>query len=138
MTVDVQHVSGTEFEAIARGHHVISDQPPENGGRDAGMTPPELLLASLGTCAGFYAAQYLTTRSLPTDGLRIRVHAKKSERAPRLGEFRIEVYVPMAPGNHETRLLRAVKACLIHNTLVEGAVVETVINGREDAERFHD
>jgi organic hydroperoxide reductase OsmC/OhrA len=29
-----------------------SDQPVENGGHDEGMTPPELLLASLGSCAG--------------------------------------------------------------------------------------
>jgi uncharacterized OsmC-like protein len=44
------------FEASARGHRVVCDQPPDNGGSDRGMTPPEYLLVSLGTCAGFYAA----------------------------------------------------------------------------------
>jgi uncharacterized OsmC-like protein len=29
----------------------------DTGGFDEGMTPPELLLTSLGSCAGFYAAQ---------------------------------------------------------------------------------
>jgi hypothetical protein len=57
------------FEAIARGHRVICDQPQTNGGSDSGITPPEFLLVSLGTCAGYYAAQYLKARSLPTDGL---------------------------------------------------------------------
>ena len=31
----------------ARGHRLVCDQPRENGGADAGLTPPEFLLASL-------------------------------------------------------------------------------------------
>jgi putative redox protein len=51
--------NGVQLEAEARGHRLLSDQPLSNGGDDAGMTPPELMLASLGTCAGYYALQYL-------------------------------------------------------------------------------
>jgi uncharacterized OsmC-like protein len=75
--VEIVHLGNVKFEAIARGHRVVCDQPSTNGGQDSGMTPPEFLLASLGTCAGFYAAQYLKTRSLPTDGLKIKVTAEK-------------------------------------------------------------
>ena len=39
------------------------------------MAPPEFLLASLGTCADFYAAQYLRARSLPAEGLTVKVVA---------------------------------------------------------------
>ena len=70
--VEIVHLGNVKFEAIARGHRVVCDQPPVNGGQDTGMTPPEFLLASLGTCAGFYAAQYLKTRSQPAEGLKIR------------------------------------------------------------------
>jgi len=78
MEVEILHLGDVKFEAVARGHRVVSDQPAANGGADAGMTPPEFLLISLGTCAGFYAAQYLKTRSLPTEGLRIKVTAEKA------------------------------------------------------------
>jgi putative redox protein len=54
MDVRIQHLGKVRFEAGARGHRVISDQPTENGGSDGGMTPPEFLLVSLGTCAGFW------------------------------------------------------------------------------------
>src|ERR1039457_858366 len=54
MEVTIQHLGDVRFEASARGHHAICDQPAGNGGSDAGMTPPEYLLVSLGTCAGFY------------------------------------------------------------------------------------
>ena len=64
MEVIIHHLGNVRFEATARGHRVLCDQPFENHGSDAGMTPPELLLSSLGTCAGYYAAEYL--RTLPT------------------------------------------------------------------------
>jgi uncharacterized OsmC-like protein len=127
MEVRIQHLGNVKFEATTRGHRVISDQPPANGGSDAGMTPPELLLASLGACAGFYAAQYLKTHSLPAEGLEIHVSAEKLRPPARMGQFRIEVLVPGLDERHEAGVLRAVQACLIHNTLVHAPAIETVI-----------
>ena len=63
MEVIVEHLGAVQFEIKARGHIIVTDQPRENGGFDEGMTPPELLLASLGSCAAFYAAQYLRKRA---------------------------------------------------------------------------
>ena len=83
MDVEILYLGEVKFEAIARGHRVICDQPATNGGSDSGMTPPEFLLVSLGTCAGYYAAQYLKTRSLPADGLRIKVTAEKAAQPAR-------------------------------------------------------
>jgi uncharacterized OsmC-like protein len=128
MEVIVKHLGNVKFEASTRGHSVICDQPPDNGGSDQGMTPPEFLLASLGTCAGFYAAQYLKARNLPADGLQITVHADKLLQPARLGQFRIEVFVPGLDAHHEAGILRAVKACLIHNTLLHAPAIETVVH----------
>ena len=128
MEVRIQHLGEVRFEASARGHRVVCDQPPDNGGSDTGLTPPEYLLVSLGTCAGFYAAQYLKTRSLAAQGLEVRVTAEKAAQPARLGRFRIEVTVPALDARHEAGVLRAVKACLIHNTLLHGPEIETVVN----------
>ena len=89
MEITVQYLNGVKFEAAARGHRLISDQPVENSGTDAGMSPPELLLASLGTCAMYYAAEYLRARSLAADGLAVRVTAEKALKPARLTSFRI-------------------------------------------------
>ena len=94
MEVTIQHRGDVKFEASARGHRVICDQPADNGGSDSGMTPPEYLLVSLGTCAGFYAAQYMKVRSLAHQGLEVKVSAEKATQPARLGQFRIEVIVP--------------------------------------------
>jgi uncharacterized OsmC-like protein len=127
MEVTIRHLGDVQFQAEARGHRVLCDQPAENQGSDQGMTPPEFLLASLGTCAGFYAAQYLRTRSLSTEGLEVKVHAEKALRPARLAEFRIEVLAPEVPEEHEAGLLRAVDTCLIRNTLLNPPSVETVV-----------
>ncbi len=85
MEVQIRHLGNVRFEASARGHRVFADQPVENGGSDGGMTPPELLLAALGTCAGHYAAQYLKSRSLAAEGLEVRVSAEKAAAAGAAG-----------------------------------------------------
>jgi uncharacterized OsmC-like protein len=128
MEVTIQYRGDVKFEASARGHRVICDQPPDNGGSDSGMTPPEYLLVSLGTCAGFYAAQYLKARSLAHDDLKVKVNAEKAKQPARLGQFRIEVIVAGLDPQHEEGVLRAVKACLIHNTLIHAPAIETVVS----------
>ena len=64
MEIRIEHLNNTKFAATVRGHRVICDQPPANGGAGEGPTPPEFLLISLGTCAGFYAASYLKNHGL--------------------------------------------------------------------------
>lgn len=127
MEVQIRHTQGVEFLATTRGHEFVCDQPRENGGGDAGMTPPELMLASLGTCAGYYALQYLQARKLPNDGLLVRVEAEKASAPARLGKFRIELTAPAVGPHHEEGLLRAMRSCLIHNTLQRAPEMETVV-----------
>jgi len=128
MEAEILHLGEAKFEAVARGHRVICDQPATNGGSDGGMTPPEFLLVSLGTCAGFYAAQYLKARALPADGLRVKVTAEKATQPARLDRFRIEVTAPELDPQHQAGILRAVKLCLIHNTLLHAPAIDVVLN----------
>jgi uncharacterized OsmC-like protein len=97
------------------------------------MSPPEFLLVSLGTCAGFYAAQYLRTRSIPADGLKVEVSSEKASAPARLASFRIEVFVPGLDERHREGVARAVKACLIHNTLLHAPAIETTITTTVEA-----
>jgi putative redox protein len=128
MEVLAQYIKDSKFEVAARGHRVICDQPVDNGGSDAGMSPPEFLLASLATCAAYYAAQYLKARKLPAEDLKVRVTAEKALQPARLASFRIEVTVPGLDDHHQAGILRAVKSCLIHNTLVGSPAIEIAID----------
>ncbi len=131
MKMTVRYAGGVSFEAETRGHRVRTDLEVSSGGTDSAMSPPELLLASLGTCAGFYAMQYLNAHKLPVDSLEIEVIAEKVKDPARLGVFRIEVRGP-AEANPDG-LRRAVEKCLIHNTLIHPPRVEIVIEQAQPA-----
>jgi uncharacterized OsmC-like protein len=116
--VKVKQLAGVKFEIETRRHAIVCDQPLENGGTDQGMTPPELMMASLGSCAAFYAAQYLRARGLADGGVEVSVTAEKLKAPARLGNFEVNVTCPVAlTAEQEEAMMRAVHACLIHNTL---------------------
>ena len=119
MEVKITHLDRVKFAIQSRSHTILCDQPAENGGEDCGMTPPELLLASLGSCAAFYAVQYLKTRNLAETGVEVTVTAEKLKQPARVGNFRVHVLCPVSLTEEQTEgLMRSVHHCLVHNTLL--------------------
>lgn len=119
LEVVTKHLGAVQFEVSARNHTIYSDQPVTGGGFDEGMTPPELMLGSLGACAGYYAADYLKRAGIPADGLRVRTTAEKVVGPPRLDDIRIELECPgVVEERHRKGLLDTVRKCMIHNTLL--------------------
>ena len=119
MEVTITHLDKVKFAIHSRSHSIVCDQPTENGGEDSGMTPPELLLASLGSCAAFYAVQYLRTRNLAETGVEVTVTAEKLKQPARVGNFRVHVVCPVSLTEEQTEgLMRSVHHCLVHNTLL--------------------
>jgi uncharacterized OsmC-like protein len=119
MEVKITFRSGVQYVAEARGHQVICDQPVDGGGEDGGMTPPEFLLVSLGTCAMYYAANYLRMQKIAADGMTVKVEAEKVMNPPRLGKFRIVIEVPgVMEERHLEGARRSAEKCLVKNTLL--------------------
>lgn len=132
MEITVEHLGGVQFAIKARQHVMVSDQPTENGGFDEGMTPPEMLLASLGSCAGFYAAQYLKKHNLATEGTVVRVTADKAKEPARLDSFRIALEIPGDLNQQDLDGVHvAVHHCLIHNTLLHPPKISISVTATE-------
>ncbi len=125
MEVQIKQVERVKFSIQARTHTIVCDQPEENGGSDAGMTPPEFLLASLGACAAFYAAEYLRTRKLASSGVSVSVRAEKLQGPARIGNFSIRVDSPVCLTVEQREgLMRSVEHCLVKNTLLNPPRIE--------------
>jgi len=131
MEVTVEHLGSVQFQIRSRNHSVISDQAVNDGGFDEGMTPPELLLASLGSCAGFYAAQYLRKNKLATEGTRVRVTCEKvKDPLARMTNFVIEVDAPVELNAEQRKgVQEAVEHCVVHNTLLKPPKIELKVAG---------
>ena len=136
MEVQITHLDQVKFSIQSRSHTILCDQPAENGGEDSGMTPPELLLASLGSCAAFYAVQYLKTRNLAETGVEITVTAEKLKQPSRLGNFCVHVVSPVSLTEEQTEgLMRSVHHCLVHNTLLTPPVIKVELAMAESVSR---
>lgn len=126
--VTVRHSGDVKFEIAARQHTLICDQPQNSGGGDEGMTPPELFLASLGSCAAFYAVAYLKKKGLERQGVEARAFAEKAPAPARLDPIRIEVSVPGELSDADRAGVEdAVHRCLIHNTLLHTPAISIAI-----------
>jgi len=137
MEVTVEHLGSVQFEIRTRNHSIISDQPINEGGFDEGMTPPELLLASLGSCAGYYAAQYLRKNKLATEGTRVRVTCEKvKDPLARTTKLVIEVVAPVELSDAQRKgVEEAVEHCLVHNTLLHTPKIALKVAGAGAAKK---
>ena len=119
MNVTVKQIDKYQVEINARGHRVVCDQPAENYGNDAGMTQPELFLGAIGACAMHYAIAYLSGRCLPVSGLSVRVTGTKGGHPARISAIGLQVEAPAVEPRHQQGLERAIRACLLHRTLLD-------------------
>ena len=126
MEVKITHLDQVKFAIHSRSHSILCDQPAENGGKDSGMTPPEFLLASLGSCAAFYAVQYLRTRNLDDTWRGSLRDCREAEAACPARQFPHPCCLPCARSlkSRTKGLMRSVHHCLVHNTLLTPPEIE--------------
>jgi uncharacterized OsmC-like protein len=118
MSLRVKYLSGKKFEVRCRSHKIIIDQPESEGGTDQGMTPIDLLPASLASCAAFYAMTFLERRIPTLSGLEVRSTWHYVENPHRVGTIHLYIVLPQRLSDHEKRgLLRTVEHCTVGNTL---------------------
>ncbi len=79
--MELEHCTGTTCTSVeigkdkyrteirSGGHTVISDEPVEMGGKNEGMNPNELLLASLGTCTAMTLRMYADRKEWPVNNI---------------------------------------------------------------------
>ncbi|HKY50249.1 MAG TPA: OsmC family protein [Candidatus Limnocylindria bacterium] len=115
--IEVTHEKGDRFRVSVRGHRLVTDQPIDAGGGDAGPTPTELFVAGLAACVAFYGGRFLRRH---TDGsVSVTCTYDMSEDRPaRVTAIRILVDVPTAlRSDVRDGLRRAIEHCTVHNSL---------------------
>jgi uncharacterized OsmC-like protein len=111
-------IEKVKFQAECGNHRVIADQPIEDGGSDAGMSPVELLVASLGTCIGYYVTVFCQRRKISSDGLKVELDWQFAENPHRIGSIEARITLPIKLDEKDRAgLLRMARGCTVHNTL---------------------
>lgn len=129
-------------EITAGRHSLVSDEPEDVGGTDAGPTPYDYLLAALGSCTGMTLRMYADRKDWPLERVVVRlshekIHAEDCEdcetregKVDRI-ERHIEVRGDLEPSQRE-RLLEIANKCPVHRTLHSEINVKTDIQEEAD------
>jgi putative redox protein len=124
MPLTVVHHSGSRFDIVADGHTVITDQPVEDGGQDAGMGPVELFVGSLGSCVAYFVGQFCMRHGIAVEGLRVDAAWEMAERPRRVGQISLSIHLPhpLTP-EQRARLLKVAHGCTVHQSIALPAKV---------------
>jgi putative redox protein len=118
-SMSVSWIDGLQLAVEVRKHKIFSDQPADEGGKDQGITPTEMFIASLGTCMGYYAARFCQRHKMQMTGLKVYLAWDYAERPHRIGTITVRVNVPgeWDPGLKE-RLHKVIEGCTVHQSII--------------------
>jgi uncharacterized OsmC-like protein len=127
MKAVIESQGGVASRVELGGHVLIFDQPSSvPGGQDRGPSPLDVLAATVGACAHYFAAAFLQARKLSPEGLKVEVEAEKArDPQPRFGKLSIHVTLPAGvPSQYAAPIERAVRNCPAYGTLLHPPQVE--------------
>lgn len=118
--MEVTFPGGLAVDAIYRGRVIHTDQPARAGGDDTGPPPFDLFLASIATCAGFYALTFCRKRGVDTRDLRVALEPIRDPETHRFHRMRIEISLPPEfPEKYAAAVVRAVNQCAVKRHIVD-------------------
>lgn len=110
MKVRVKWVEDVSFVGESEtGHAVVLDGAPENGGRNIGMRPMEMLLIGMGACTSFDVVTILKKARQPIVDCVAEIDATRADEIPKVFT-KIHVHFVITGNNlNEIQVERAVK-----------------------------
>jgi len=125
--MEITFPGGVAVEAHHGGMTIRTDQPEKAGGAGSAPSPFDLFLASIGTCAGFYALRFCQERQLATEGLAAAMHWERHPDTRLIERIRIELTLPTGfPEKYKTAILRAADQCTVKKHLADAPAIEVV------------
>ena len=110
MQVTIKWIDGVSFVGESEtGHAVVLDGAPENGGRNIGMRPMEMLLIGMGACTAFDVVTILKKARQPILNCVAEINAVRADEIPKVFTT-IHVHFVITGNNlNQTQVDRAVK-----------------------------
>jgi ribosomal protein S12 methylthiotransferase accessory factor len=118
--MEISFPGGVAVDATFRGFTVSTDQPEGSGGANSAPSPFELFLASLGTCAGFYALRFCQQRQIATEGMQLTLDTLRDPQTKHLDQVQIVLQLPAGfPEKYRDTILRAIDQCAVKKAIFD-------------------
>jgi putative redox protein len=115
-------ILGENQKVIAKykDFEIVTDQPEKAGGDNTALSPFDLFMVSIGTCAGWYVKTYCQKRGISEEGIRI-VQKSRFNAEKRLYDLiEIEIILPEGfPEQHREPLVKAASSCTVKKHMMQ-------------------
>jgi ribosomal protein S12 methylthiotransferase accessory factor len=120
MSMQISFPGGVAVCAQIGSFNILSDQPVAAGGQGSAPSPYELFLASIGTCAGFFALRFCQQRQLSTEGLSLSLDWQREPDTKRLEKITIQITLPDGfPEKYRAAIIKATDQCAVKKALLD-------------------
>lgn len=127
MVMEVYFPGGKRVAADYRGFTIHTDQPINAGGEDTAISPFELFLASLATCAGFFVLSFCQQRRIPTENIRLYQRLERDAETHLVTAVHIEIRLPADfPEQYRSAVIRAAETCTVKKHLHAPPKIEII------------
>jgi len=121
------------FESRIGKHVLTVDVPADMGGEDRGPIPPQLFVASLGSCIGAFVAQYCEINGINDTDMTVEMSYEKTANPTRLKDLKATVKLPHGDcGARIKAIERVADLCPVHETIKTMNGLAITILGKGD------
>ncbi|MEO7212170.1 OsmC family protein [Mucilaginibacter sp.] len=118
-------IGRAQYQTVVKSgnHTLIADEPVDDGGTDTGMSPYNLLMASLASCTAITLRMYINRKMWAIDEIKVDLEMYRTETGIFI-ESRLKFKGEVTP-EQKKRLITIADACPIHKILVGNIVINT-------------
>ena len=125
MQLSVSYRGGTRYDIVSGRHRIVTDQPVEDGGQDAGVSPVELFVGSVASCVAYFVGRFCIRHGISQDGLCVEAEWGMVENPHRVGHIGVSVHLShdLTP-ELQDRLLKVAHGCTVHHSLTFAPTID--------------
>ena len=118
MELDIDFKGGKKVNAVWEGFTIESDAPKSMGGDGTAPSPTALLLASIGTCAGFYIQFFCQKHDISTDSIQFKVRSENDQQTGLIGKFILDIHVDQRfPEKYVNAVKAVAESCVVKKNI---------------------
>ncbi|MBW8735083.1 MAG: OsmC family protein [Asticcacaulis sp.] len=121
------HIGTADFKTTidVASRTVVADEPPDNGGQDAGLAPYDLLLASLSACTAITLRMYAGRKQWPLEAADVSLHFYREDGVEKI-DRKVRLTGPLDDAQIK-RLLDICERTPVTLTLKNGLTITTTL-----------
>ncbi len=128
MAMQISFPGGVAVAAQIGDFQVLTDQPVASGGANSAPSPYALFLASIGTCAGFFALRFCQQREIATAGLALSLDIERDAESRELQKVKIAIQLPEGfPEKYRKAIIKATDQCAVKQAIIAQPEFEVTV-----------